>query len=75
MYFTHYYWKNGVPQGQNTSTDSSESYKIVTDPYHKRYTVEKYLQNRFDSTVYDSQLLDFRKLNPMEKTAWQKRNH
>jgi hypothetical protein len=72
--YSDYCWKNGVPQGVKLLTDPHAhiAYKIVTDPYHKRYSLEKYSQGIFQSIVYDSLFLDFRKLNPTEQTAWKR---
>lgn len=74
MHFKNYYWKNGVPQGWQKVDFNQEptTYKIVTDPYRKRFTVELYQMGRFHQIVYDSFFLDFRKLTPLEQTAWQK---
>ena len=72
--YADYYWKKGVPQGVKKLTDPNANiaYKIVTDPYHKRYTLERYHQGKFETLVYDSFLLDFRKLTPVEQMAWQR---
>jgi hypothetical protein len=72
-YFADYYWKKGVPQGIGLCDPvKGISYKIVTDPYHKRYTIEIYESGVFFELAYDSFLLDFRKLTPVEQTAWQR---
>jgi hypothetical protein len=75
-YFEEYYWKNGIPQGRKKLSDDqtalSRSYKIVSDPYGKRISLERYDQGRFHSTLYDSILLDFRKLKPVEQQRWEK---
>lgn len=76
-YFRNYYWKNGSPKGwQKVSNDELVSdetyYKIITDPYFKHISVEKYFGQTYDSTPYDSLLMDFRRLNEMQQLAWQR---
>ncbi len=74
-YYEDYGWKNGKPVGKGL-IDSSHiqqapcAYKIVVDPYYKRFSIEKYRKGLFEKVVYDSQFLDFRKLKPSEQTAW-----
>lgn len=69
----NYYWKNGKPYGRHVVDKSSDtSYKIIVDPYYRRFSVEKYKQGKFDKIIYDSQLLDFRHLKPTEQIAWEK---
>lgn len=73
-YYSDYVWKNGKPYGI-TPIDTPEkgiSYKVVSDPYYKRISIEKYLDLNFTNVVYDSALFDFRSLKPAEQTAWQK---
>ena len=69
--YQDYYWKAGKPCGKGIE-DSSRYYRILTDPYGKRYSIEKYSDGAFETIVYDSQLLDFRHLTPMHQTAWQR---
>ena len=73
-YYRDYYWKNGKPCGIELidPDSSSHSYKIVSDPYHKRLSLEKYQFTRFEKVIYDSLLLDFRKLTPLDHLAWQR---
>lgn len=71
QYFSDYYWKFGIPYGLNREV-KDVAYKIVSDPYHKRISIEKYVNEVFDSVVYDSVLLDFRHLRVAEHIAWQK---
>jgi hypothetical protein len=74
LYYQDYYWRKGKPYGRH-SVDPLQpfySYKIVSDPYHKRYSIEKYRQGVFEKIIYDSIFLDFRHLNPVEQTAWSK---
>lgn len=72
---THYLniqWKKGIPVGINPiDPKSPRSYKIVKDPYRKRFSVEKYCEGTFDAIVYDSALFDFRKLVDPEQKVWQ----
>ncbi len=71
--YLDYYWSQGVPKGRLTALEgSSETYKIVDDPYHKRYSIERYREGRFVEVVYDSVLLDFRHLKPATQQGWQR---
>ncbi len=75
-HFTDYVWKGGIPRGIGpataTTAASSESYKIVMDPYRKRISLEKYLAEKFVKIIYDSALFDFRHLRSPEHAEWQK---
>lgn len=74
-YYRDYLWKNGLPYGIQACVDgntSGTSYKIASDPYHKRVSIEKYRDGVFSSIVYDSALFDFRHLKLGEQLAWQK---
>jgi hypothetical protein len=73
-YYLDYRWKEGSPYGIQEAENISQvdSYKVISDPYHKRLSVEKYIQGQFESIIYDSILLDFRHLKKPEQTAWQK---
>lgn len=75
-FYRDYFWKGGIPyglgNGQNTLQDMSEGYKIVSDPYHKRISVEKYSQGHLTEIIYDSAFLDFRHLKPNTQYAWHK---
>jgi hypothetical protein len=72
-HYQSYYWKMGKPYGdQLGDLKASISYKIVVDPYHKRYSIEKYQQGLFDKIIYDSILFDFRQLKPIDQMAWQR---
>lgn len=73
-HFRDYYWKSGKPYGIDVVDPSliSPSYKIIVDPYFKRFSVEKYLYQNFEKVIYDSLLLDFRHLNLIDQTAWQR---
>ncbi|MEM1282884.1 MAG: hypothetical protein AAGG81_04950 [Chlamydiota bacterium] len=71
--FKSYYWDNGRPRGFNVVDDSEPvTYKVIVDPYYKRYTLEKYKEGKFADIIYDSALYDFRWLKPQEQAAWQK---
>lgn len=63
-FYQDYYWKGGVPFG---FLGSQAGYKIVADPYRKWITIEQGVK-----IVYDSRLIDFRKLHPSEQTGWEK---
>lgn len=74
-YFCDYSWKAGKPVGRGVvSGDDPEQlcYKIVADPYYKKISVESYRAGKWQSVVYDSSLLDFRRLNERDQNAWQK---
>lgn len=73
-HYQDYYWKSGKPCGFNRVDPLlvAFSYRIVSDPYFKRFTVEKYVCNRFEKIVYDSALLDFRHLTLTDQMAWQR---
>jgi hypothetical protein len=73
-YFTSYYWKNGKPYGLGVVDPSQVefSYKIVVDPYYKRFSIERYQRHHFEKMIYDSSLLDFRHLKPADQAAWQR---
>lgn len=71
--YRDYYWKAGKPYGREAIDSESEvSYKIITDAYGKRYSIEKSYQGIFDKVVYDSLLLDFRHLTLAHQTAWRR---
>lgn len=76
QFYKNYIWKNGLPYGISAcSGDALEkgmSFKIPSDPYHKRVSVEKYINGVFSSLIYDSALFDFRSLKQGEQLAWQK---
>ncbi len=73
-YFQNYYWKGGKPYGSEIvdPAQSLFSYKIVVDPYYKRFSIEKYHYSSFEKTIYDSLLLDFRHLTLKDQMAWQR---
>lgn len=74
--YSDYVWKNGLPYGIQKCTDESYkkgiSYKIASDPYHKRVSIEQYKDGEFCKVLYDSALFDFRQLQLGEQLAWQK---
>ncbi len=75
-YYSNYYWCNGKPKGIGLLTEGQvkedTSYRIVVDPYFKRFTVEIYNRGKFTEIAYDSALFDFRRLKPVDQNAWQK---
>ncbi len=74
-YYRDYFWKEGIPYGldaKENPIDLAESYKIVMDPYRKRISIEKYAFGVFISNIYDSALINFRHLSPVEQQGWQK---
>lgn len=73
QHYRDYFWKNGRPRGKGVTQDlTGETFRIVSDPYFRWITVERYVDSRFERIVYDSQKLNFRKLDPNEQTAWQR---
>jgi hypothetical protein len=71
-YCTDYFWKHGIPYALSKTASSPSCYKIVSDPYHKHISIEKYVNENFSCVVYDSSLLDFRQLHPHSQTAWER---
>lgn len=73
-HFHDYSWKEGKPYGRQevNPSQTSFSYKIVVDPYYKRFSIEKYKYSNFDKVIYDSCLLDFRHLTLKDQMAWQR---
>jgi hypothetical protein len=74
-HYRDYLWKEGIPYGLNPVEENSsyeKTYKIVTDPYRKWISLEEYTNGEFNRILYDSSLLDFRKLKPSMHIAWQK---
>ncbi len=74
MHFTDYSWRKGFPVGIGPCEDvnGAITYRIISDPYRKWVSIEQYKSGALDRVIYDSQLLDFRKLNPVDQVAWQK---
>lgn len=73
-HFADYYWKEGKPYGSREvePAETPNSYKIVVDPYYKRFSIEMYQYIQFDKVIYDSCLLDFRHLTLKDQMAWQR---
>lgn len=74
-YYEDYIWKNGMPYGVKPKSEALPAgitYKVISDPYHKRISIEKYSEGNFTEVIYDSALFDFRHLQPARQTAWQK---
>lgn len=76
QHYFNYIWKQGLPYGIQPYTLKDPvqgiSYKIVSDPYHKRNSVEQYLNGNFKCVIYDSALFDFRQIKQGEQLSWQK---
>lgn len=72
-HFRNYRWKGGLPVGIGYHENQDGiSFKIVMDPYKKRISIEKYEDRKFKALIYDSAMLNFRRLNPSEQMAWEK---
>lgn len=69
--FEDYFWKDGMPQGRKT-TSSGHGFKIISDPYRKRISIERYVQDSFAGVIYDSILLDFRHLKDTDTSRWER---
>lgn len=70
-FYATYRWKKGIPYGTElASPHTIDSYKIISDPYYKRLTIEKYRQGAFLEVVFDSHFIDFRHLNERNQKAW-----
>lgn len=67
--FQNYYWKNGKPI-PFLKGNASDGFKVISDPYKKRYSIEKYSQEKPPEIIYDSYLFDFRHLALQETDAW-----
>ena len=63
MLYTDYVWKEGIPKG---IAGPQPRYEIITDPYGKRYLILD--QNH--QLIYDSNVIDFRHLNPRHQQGW-----
>jgi hypothetical protein len=73
-HFRTYYWDNGRPRGLDVVEPNDKiTYKIIVDPYFKRYSLEQYNSGTFVDIIYDSALYDFRWLKPQEQAAWHKK--
>lgn len=80
--YDDYVWRKGKPYGTSENrllkdspspfSSNRTSYKILSDPYYKRISIEKYVDEAFLGIVYDSALFDFRSLHLEHQTAWQK---
>lgn len=73
-HYRNYFWKMGKPYGieEVEAEKTLTSYKIISDPYFKRISIEKYQLTRFDQVIYDSVLLDFRHLTLKDQIAWRR---
>ena len=75
-HYSDYFWDEGIPTGINAldgqNDTSLTSYKLVSDPYHKWISIERYKGRDFDDIIYDSLIFDFRNLKPINQTAWEK---
>lgn len=74
-HYKDYKWKNGIPYGiiPLETPIESLSYKVISDPYYKRISVEQYDKGAFSKIIYDSALFDFRNLRATEQIAWEKK--
>lgn len=68
-----YKWKNGIPYGIQPVVAEGLSYKVISDPYFKRVSIEEYENECVTRIIYDSSLFDFRHLRAAEQIAWEKR--
>lgn len=68
--FEDYVWKDGLPAGIHPTQQNG--YKMIADPYRKRISIERYQNDHFIETIYDSVFLDFRHLRNADQTAWER---
>lgn len=69
--YNDYYWKDGKPYGKGIVEElEGLTFRVVVDPYYKRFSVEEYENGRFKRLAYDSALFDFRALRKPEYAAW-----
>lgn len=66
--FNSYFWKDGKPYGKDPSEKGA--YRIVVDPYYKRFSIEEYEGEAFKKILYDSNLFDFRSLKDPRQASW-----
>lgn len=66
--FKSYYWKDGKPYGKDRNEKGP--FRIVVDPYYKRFSIEFYENGAFKNIVYDSNLFDFRSLKDPRQASW-----
>jgi len=74
-HYKDYFWKDAMPYGKGVvehPENAEHSVKIVSDPYHKRITIEAYAKGQFVTILYDSALLDFRQMKKGDYHAWEK---
>jgi hypothetical protein len=68
-----YFWSSGKPVGVGlVDMKAPVSYRVISDPYKKRYSLERYEDGQFACVVYDSNLFDFRILKKQEDASWQR---
>ena len=66
---TDYSWSNGRPVPlDSVPLDSLDlrHYRLITDPYGKRTTIELHKDGFLQRCIYDSDLMNFRKLSELE---------
>ncbi len=61
-----YQWVKGTV----VKISEGDRFQILADPYGKRVIIEQHIDGKFQKLIYDSNLLDYRKLNPREKLGW-----
>lgn len=72
-HFEDYFWRDGKPIGtKKTLPNSPLSFRIIADPYKKRFSIEKYVLGKCQEVIYDSNLFDFRHLKAGADAAWQR---
>lgn len=72
IHYADYFWREGIPVGyQAIPQETDVSFRIISDPYKKRFSLEKYQAGLFKETIYDSNLFDFRQLKKADE-AWQR---
>jgi hypothetical protein len=77
-FYKDYEWIDGLPRGIGKLTNEEvlqreSAFKIVSDPYRKRISIEKYKNRLFETIIYDTQQLDFRSLRQEGRSSsWER---
>ena len=66
--FNTYFWKDGKPYGLQPNPEGP--FRIIVDPYYKRFSIEFYEKEIFKKILYDSYLFDFRALKDPRQASW-----
>ena len=75
LFYKDYHWVEGLPKGLSPLTEDEVpenelSFKIMSDSYLKRFSVERYVKGKYQELIYDSHVYDFRLLKVEAMHAW-----